>query len=965
MENMQQHGPSESGDNNGFVTRDEFREGMNALQADLREIALRLGGESRRGVPLQQTPRIHRLDSREGGNSMVGGGLRPTGHVTSFTGLLDEPRTNKHLARVSSLIPPGGKIWSGLSDKRSARRFLVEVGNISVENGLDAEGLIHFILNKCISPELARELALECEDLYKERPLDHVRIAERMGESFNTKYRFTNSSDRIMDYLDGGSWAKEARDLDHYLSILRGIFRDCELVDIRLDDRMKRRHLLRWLPRELREYAEERLVESSTVESLADLMMDWVARKNQNYFKPGVSRNVPIKVASTDINPEGSPYDSEPTDIGIAAALKGRGDCLLCGKSDHYVRDCPSLNQARESLRKNEKPATSVKEPPNKLNWANTFHLVGASHIGQSLSVPFMKVSVQGLSGSYCQEIDGLLDTGAVCSLLSKRLAERLYEERVLGFDDIHGVRELTFTFADGSSRGEIGHCWVKINGVKTKVYVLPDSTPDLILGTDFITSHPEAISCLIQKFRGTSEPLTIASSRTTSPQVLADTSDMKGNIADWPLIHLPWKSPSRPNRVFDQVHTDALNLERRLKRNGLVDMYSQVIETWVSNGWLQEVNSKTVRNFLTHFEVVKKSPGPNATMMQKCRVVVNGSKLKEFLNAGTCSTDHDLMANLLLWRMAERYIVVDISNAYLRLGVHPDDRIYLGICWKEKSYVFASLPMGIQPSASFLQACVDAFLAEWIQSIPPHENEQTVVAPYMDDLMSLVFTSIPGSVPADREEELKLSLLRFLEGKNLPASREKTAQTGQSTKYLGVKVENDRIRVRPKIAPVSPEEMTRRKAASVLASCFDPLGLSIELNMKGRILLSEMGGGPWKQVLPRSIAARVNEWVQEVNNLQIDAPRRLLCDQTLLIFCDASQLGWGVVVLAPDRDGKWNRLYAKGSTLKAHQKPWGSTSSKIELLALHSATQVIQLLVKLFDTLATFTIILRSASSV
>lgn len=54
----------------------------------------------------------------------------------------------------------------------------------------------------------------------------------------------------------------------------------------------------------------------------------------------------------------------------------------------------------------------------------------------------------------------------------------------------------------------------------------------------------------------------------------------------------------------------------------------------------------------------------------------------------------------------------IDIKSAYHLVSVHPDDRVFLGMKWKDKVLVDGMLPFGLRSAPKIFTAVADAL--EW-----------------------------------------------------------------------------------------------------------------------------------------------------------------------------------------------------------------------------------------------------------
>jgi hypothetical protein len=90
--------------------------------------------------------------------------------------------SSKTLQAVGSLSAPGNTPWRGLTDARSAKRFLSLCGGVATSNGLDSEGLVRYFLNRCIQSELRDEINDAVMDLFTERPISYDRVVVRIEQ---------------------------------------------------------------------------------------------------------------------------------------------------------------------------------------------------------------------------------------------------------------------------------------------------------------------------------------------------------------------------------------------------------------------------------------------------------------------------------------------------------------------------------------------------------------------------------------------------------------------------------------------------------------------------------------------------------------------------------------------------------------------------------------------------------------
>jgi hypothetical protein len=285
-----------------------------------------------------------------------------------------------------------------------------------------------------------------------------------------------------------------------------------------------------------------------------------------------------------------------------------------------------------------------------------------------------------------------------------------------------------------------LGLLRICVDDVETKVIVTEQLCADFIVGKDLMRRKDEFLIKLVSAIKRCSDEdarricavLLEDNEEARETLVVENIPVKKSSHCEFSPVKFQWKAGGKESlgNNFKEALAEARRLERRLERRNpkLLASYNEILNMWLSEGWLEEINVKEARYFLKHFAVIRDQNG--STAMKRCRIVVEGSKLTPLLEVPPCSHT-DLVRNILLWRTAERFVAHDISQAYMRVGIDNADSPYLCITFNERVMQFRSLPMGVSPSAQALQRVVDEYLDDW-KAAYPQEKVVLNVVPYI-----------------------------------------------------------------------------------------------------------------------------------------------------------------------------------------------------------------------------------------
>ncbi|KAF4648654.1 hypothetical protein FOL46_002637, partial [Perkinsus olseni] len=345
---------------------------------------------------------------------------------------------------------------------------------------------------------------------------------------------------------------------------------------------------------------------------------------------------------------------------------------------------------------------------------------------------------------------------------------------------------------------------------------------------------------------------------------------------------------------------------------------YDEQFEGWLEQGFISPVPDDQVKHYLFHHPVIR--VGHPTTPV---RPVINGQSLDPYLNETVCELLR-IVDILVGWRQARKWAAFDLSKAFLRIQMRKEDCPYLGIYWKNQSYVFNVLPFGLSMSPSWLTANIKEVLVR-LSKDPAFSSQ---VLPYMDDLMLLV----QDGVDIITQQH---ALVRRFEEDGFPIATSKTVwfTQAESSKILGVPwygALSDSIGV--SFTFKGDVVDSRRKLVAMVNAFYDPLGLCLEFEMTGRKLMRLVSSLEWDADLTPELYSEANSWLIKAKKIakEFRCPRLIDCSQ-LVVYADASADSWGVDVR--DRQGvrvlavdKINATIGWLSSGYSNQAPWGDT---------------------------------------
>lgn len=205
----------------------------------------------------------------------------------------------------------------------------------------------------------------------------------------------------------------------------------------------------------------------------------------------------------------------------------------------------------------------------------------------------------------------------------------------------------------------------------------------------------------------------------------------------------------------------------------------------------------------VSRFGLVPKNHQPD-----KWRLIVDlshpaGASVNDGIEPEVCSMHYTSVAEAVeqvLERGAGTQLAkFDVESAYRNISVHPDDRMLLGMSWKDKLYVDTALPFGLRSAPKIFSAVADAL--QWILA-----DQGVGSLHYLDDF--ILFGS-PDSPECRQALEKALQICKRL---GVPIAVHKTEGPATVLVFLGIEVDTVEGVIR------LPEEKLRRLQREIRA---------------------------------------------------------------------------------------------------------------------------------------------------
>ena len=375
-------------------------------------------------------------------------------------------------------------------------------------------------------------------------------------------------------------------------------------------------------------------------------------------------------------------------------------------------------------------------------------------------------------------------------------------------------------------------------------------------------------------------------------------------------IVQLPFKDDTRPSVNYCTARGQLNHLVQRAENDEQYGQhYSKVVSTYVDKEFIEQVPNQPVEgHYMPHHAVFKKSA------ITPLRIVFNASsKPNEGRSLNDClltgpSLTAKLHEILVQFRQGTYAVTADISKAFHRLIVNPEDRKFLKFLWQNfetnelLTYQFKVVLFGATCSPYLLQETLYTHLSQSV------EGNKFVDKFYVDNYMNTY----------DNADELisdKVTLDNVMNEAFMPLQEWVSNNDHFNSLYqivvpvtqnvLGISwnpiTDNMNVVVGESLTQETSWRFTKRKILSLVSSIYDPLGWVSPLTVRGKMFMQTL----WKEKMGWD-QKRNPDQVKVIYDILVDLrrvteftfPRHVLYEHTELhVFTDASSKAYGAAV--------------------------------------------------------------------
>ena len=305
----------------------------------------------------------------------------------------------------------------------------------------------------------------------------------------------------------------------------------------------------------------------------------------------------------------------------------------------------------------------------------------------------------------------------------------------------------------------------------------------------------------------------------------------------------IPWRNDDRPPRNKMGVAVRDNKIVARLSGTEKT-LFDDSINELIEGGYATTTTSWTARHYISVNPVFKTGS------TTRCRLCVDARVSNHYTAQGSTQTRPQLEC-FALFRTQRFASIFDLSKAFWKVLLHPDDQPYCCSIVGGQEIMFRALCFGCNYSPCVLECAIRLLQTAATQYLsvdgphhidePPRPTNPLVFTNYVDD-----FCTRSDDVEVEKRQASwwRWFLARYGFSSSKFASNAIVGEdSNEWFKYLGYEWQPSSDTVRSRVYSITPPDsghMTVKQLLSALGTFYDPMGYHLNIQLLGRILFRD-----------------------------------------------------------------------------------------------------------------------------
>ena len=411
-------------------------------------------------------------------------------------------------------------------------------------------------------------------------------------------------------------------------------------------------------------------------------------------------------------------------------------------------------------------------------------------------------------------------------------------------------------------------------------------------------------------------------------------------------IVQLPFKDDMRPAVNYRTARGQLNHLVQRAQNDEQFgQQYDAVVNSYVEKDFIEEVPNQPIEgHYMPHHAVFKKSATtPLRIVFNASSKPKDGKSLNDCLLTGPSLTAklHEI---LVQFRKGIYAVTADISKAFHRIIVDPDDRKFLKFLWQNPeteelvTYQFRVVLFGATCSPYLLQETLYSHLSQSVKGTK--FREKFYVDNYMNTYSSENELIADKVILDDVMTEASMPLQEWVSN-DAHFNSLYNVVVPETQSVLGLCwnpiTDSMNVVVGDKLDQEDSWRYTKRSILSLVSSIYDPLGWVSPLTVRGKMFLQTLWKEKrdWDETLNPDQIKIICEVLVDLKRVsEFVLPRHVLYNSAdLHVFADASSKAYGAVAYPVDSVTRRSNLLVSKARV-APCKEGRLTIPKLELTA-------------------------------